>query len=258
MEQQKKLHQIQSAIIMSIILLGGLGLFFWRAGFFNSENIKRPICDSDHLYLCDNEKGCVSNNFYWYDGICHKEIKSDNELNSSKYSDFNSLQSLKKTTIINNFVSYTPNSFQDDEFTKFGFILKNGKISKGYIEFIISKNEKPLTTWESLYFKVLYNTKEHYKYGGHIIRSKTLPVPDESNKTHLFYALNYIPFISSLPYSDQTNFYNFNLFEIINNNKEVGFITFISSLDPAKIDEINIFYECDKEANGGQCDITTK
>ena len=106
-----------------------------------------------------------------------------------------------------------------------------------------------------MYFKAPYDVVNHYEYGGHLFRPDSLKVPP-SDITHLLYSLNNIPFLPNFPYSESAKPNTFDLFEIINDKKEVKFYTFISSLNPAKINLIKIYYECDGEVNAGNCSLT--
>ena len=171
--------------------------------------------------------------------------------------DYDSLSSMKSLTLVENFASYTPNKqVLDENEIKNIIIVKNGKISKGYIEFVATVNEKPLTIWESIYFKAPYNVSDHYKYGGNIFRPESLKVP-LSEKTHLLFALDNIPFITG-KYSESARPEYLDLFKIINSNDEIKFLSFISSLTPAKLDSLKIYYECDKNFNDGTCELSLK
>ncbi len=189
--------------IIVFILLAGTGVFFWKAGFFSKE--RKPAFNEE-------------------------------------YPDYNSLLDMKSIILVKDFDSYTPDGKVLDKNTYKGIIIKKGKILKGYIEIIVSQNNKPLTIWESIYFKSPYDVKEHNKCGGHIFRPKSLEVP-ASDKTHLLLPLNNIPFLSNIPYDESRNPENYNLFEYINNRTEIKYLVFISSLRPAKIDCIKIYYE---------------
>lgn len=253
MDSQERIQQsnIIPALILAFILLAGTGLFFWQAGFFNKE--KELYCTKEYPLLCDTKEKCESNNLYWWDEACHSTEKPK----PSEYPDFESLTTLKNTVLVENFDSYTPDGKILNQNIKSGIILRNGKLSKGYLEIKASKDNKPLTVWESIYFKAPYGIANDNLFGGHIFRPNSLKVPT-NDKTHLLFALNEIPFLSSIPYSESATPKKYDLFKILNENKEVNFLTFISSLNPAKIESIKIYYECDKTFNDGNCEITTK
>jgi len=168
--------------------------------------------------------------------------------------DYNSLTGMKSIPLVEIFDSYTPDKKPTAKYENRGVILKNGKISKGYLEIVASIDGKPLTSWESIYFKAPYNVVNHSQYGGHIFRPESLKVP-LSEKTHLLFALNNIPFLQG-SYSEFAEPSHFDLFKIINENQEVKYLSFISSLVPAKIDLIKIYYECDKDFNNGNCELS--
>lgn len=216
---------------------------------------KSATCDSGHIQFCTTEVVCTSNKLFWWDNSCHLVDKTKPQL--SEYPDYDSLSNMKNTILVKDFITYTPKDANLDSHTMYGIILKNGKLSKGYLEITASINNKPLTNWESIYFKAPHNVVNHYLFGGHIFRPDSLKVPP-SDKTHLLFALNSIPFLSGLPYSESKIPNTYDLFTIINDNKEVKFLTFISSLNPAKIDSIKIYYECDKDLNNGECELTSK
>jgi len=252
MAEQKRINQIIPSLIFVFILLAGTGLFFWKAGFFSRENTL--ACNKSNAQLCVSEETCISNGFYWWDSSCHIDKKVNPAL--SEYPDFSSLAEMKSLALIENFNSYTPEGKVLNSSEIKGIILKDGQISKGYLEIIASINNKPLTIWESVYFKAPYNVLDHYKYGGNIFRPESLKVPP-SDKTHLLFALNNIPFITDgRKYSESAKPEYFDLFKTVNDSGRVEFLSFISSLIPTKIDKITIFYECDKDSNGGNCELS--
>ena len=252
MDSQKGLYKnILPAVVLALMLLAGTGLFFWQAGFFNKENQQnKPQCGKDYINLCNTENLCKDAGFYWYNNSC-------SIAKISEYPDYESTLSMNNLNLVENFESYTPNSQILNKNVASGIILKNGKISKGYLDIVVSINNKPLTTWESIYFKAPYNIGNSNLYGGHIFRPDSLKVPP-NDKTHLLFALNSIPFLSILPYSESKQPKTYDLFKILNENKEIKFLAFISSLNPAKIDSIKIYYECDKDSNSGKCSLTIK
>lgn len=247
MEKQERLHQLIPTLILAFILLAGTGVFFWQAGFFD----RGATCSKEDINLCTTENICKSNNLYWWDNACRLVEKPK----PSEYPDYDSLSSLNKLTLVSDFNTYTPKTEPLEKNTINGVILKNGELSKGYLEIIALINGKPLTIWESIYFKAPYDRVNHYEYGGHIFRPESLKVPP-SEKTHLLFALNNIPFLPHAPYRESAQPSRYDLFDIINRNYRVKFLTFISSLTPAEINTINIYYECNKDVNDGKCELT--
>ncbi len=252
MDSQKELYKnILPAIVLALMLLAGTGLFFWQAGFFN----KKIQCTKEYPNLCETKEICETNNFYWYDESCH--LSEEPKLKPSEYPDFDSLTNLNSIILVKDFDSYTPDGKILNQNVKNGIVLRSGKLSKGYLEIVASIDNKPLTIWESIYFKAPYGLGNDNLFGGHLFRPNSLKVPT-SDKTHLLFALNEIPFLPAIPYSESATPKKYDLFKIINDNREVRFLTFISSLNPAKIESIKIHYECDKSFNDGNCEITTK
>jgi hypothetical protein len=43
------------------------------------KNEKKEKCDSEHLYLCDNENDCEDAGGYWYNNQCNKEEEEKEE-----------------------------------------------------------------------------------------------------------------------------------------------------------------------------------
>lgn len=245
-------EKIKSAISYIIIMLITILIGTLAINFLVQKSEKPDICDRDHLYLCDTEEICKNNSFFWWNNSCH--VTEESKPKPSEYPDYESLSDMNTLVLIENFITYTPNKVAEN--MTYGIILRKGKLIKAYIEIIASINDKPLTEWESIYFKTLYNTIDHYKYGGHIFRYESLKTPP-GEKTHLLFSLDNIPFIPHLPYSESTEPKKLNLFKIINTNKEVNFLAFISSLEPAKIDIIKIYYKCDRDYNG-ECELMLK
>jgi len=256
---------IKYLLVMAITIFVGV----YAISFLVEKSKKPATCDKEHIYLCDTENVCQQQGLYWWDNSCH--INPKPEPKPSEYPDYDSLIDMNSIVLIENFISYTPEGNElielkdNDPYVFNGILLSPGKIIKGYIEIIASlknnqddnSDNKPLTNWESIYFKAPYYTKYNDKYGGHLFRPESLKLPP-SEKTHLLFSLNNIPFIE-LPYIEfpEKKYYN-NLFNTINQKEEITFLAFISSLRPAKIDSIKIYYECDKDYNDGNCKLELK
>ena len=165
-------------------------------------------------------------------------------IKSSEYPDYDSLSKLHKLTLAENFESWTPK--QNINYKMINrIVIREGQLSKAYIYAKVSLNNSPLTQWESLYFKAS-NT------GGHLFRPLSLPVPS-STSTELLYALNQVP-ITGIPYSDQNKSKITNIFQLFKTKKQLQVISFISSLRPAKIEELSLYYECVED---DLCNLTT-
>lgn len=165
----------------------------------------------------------------------------------SLYPDFDSLKSIKKLDIVNNFDSWTPETKLNNDKIFQTIVVDKGKLSKGYLYIRASLDNKALTKWESIYLKMNWT-------GGHIFRPDSLPIPP-SDKTELLFALNEIPYLSSMPYSEQRVPKTTNWFGLFQNKREISITSFISSLRPAKIEEISLYYQC---ADDDLCSIYKK
>ena len=163
-------------------------------------------------------------------------IVTEENKKSSEFPDYNSLSDLKKLNIISDFESWTPDTKVFDEKVKKVIVIDKGKIGKGYIYIKASVNDKPITLWESLYLKM-------NNVGGHIFRKSSLPVP-QSSKTELLFSLDNVFYLPSVPYSENRTPLKANWFNFFRDNGRVEVWSFISSLKPAKIDEITLYYGC--------------
>lgn len=168
-----------------------------------------------------------------------KEVKQTikkSEKKSSDYPDFDSLSQLNKVTIVSNLTSWTPSSNLNDDKVKKVLILEKGQLAKAYVYIKTSLDNKPLTQWESVYLTMNW-------VGGHLFRPQSLPIPP-SNKTELLYAINYIPYLNILPYNEQNTPLIADWFPYFIDGNRIEIYTFISSLRPALLDEITIYYQC--------------
>lgn len=119
--------------------------------------------------------------------------------------------------------------------------MDKGVLSKGYIYIKASMNGGSLTQWESI--SIIMNG-----VGGHLFRPQSLPTPNNEKKTELLYALNYIS-LTDIPYNEQNTPHIVNWFELFNEGNTIEVYSFISSLRPALIDEISIYYQCAKDSD---------
>lgn len=166
---------------------------------------------------------------------------------SSDYPDYDSLQRIKKLTIVNNFESWTPHSDLEDSKIKTAIIVEKGKLTKGYVYIKASLDGKALTSWESIYLKL-------NNIGGHLFRPKSLPLP-KSDKTELLYSLTEIPYIRQHPYSENIVPATTNWFVHFYPDSQISLDSFISSLKPAILEELSIYYDCEKDI---ECLLTLK
>lgn len=167
------------------------------------------------------------------------------EQESSKYPDYRSLGSLKHLSIISNFETWTPNSKLQDDKTKMSIVLDKGKLSKGYVYIRGSIDGNPLTRSESVYLKM-------NSTGGHIVKSRSLPVP-ASDKTELLFPLDIVMFYSRFPYVDNSPQFSVNFLKMFYPGGSVRIDSFISSLKPALIEDFSIYYDCELDQ---ECSLT--
>lgn len=175
-----------------------------------------------------------------------KTIK-ENIAKSPNFPDYDSLSKLNKVTLVSNFVSWTPSTVVGQDKAKRVLILDKGELSKAYIYIKASLNGKALTQWESIYLTMNWT-------GGHLFRPQTLPIPS-SNKTELLYAINYLPYLTEIPYNEQNQPSIVNWFTNFTEGNTIEVNTFISSLRPAILEEITLYYQCIKDSD---CLLTVK
>jgi len=116
-----------------------------------------------------------------------------------------------------------------------------------YIEAAVDYS-KPLTVWDDIYFTI-------NNQGGHLIPdSNNFPTPPSGVSRYLYdlHSISYFPLIK-----DKENWKNKrtndNLFELLQDGKNLYIITSISSDRPGRVmKEISIYYECFK---GSTCSI---
>ncbi len=246
MEKQKNISQIIPSLIFALILFAGTGLFFWKAGFFN-EKSKKPMCSIEYVYLCITENECLTDNLYWWDNSCHTNKEPGPK--PSEYPDYEAYKLLSdKITLVNN-----NSSFVTKDYKKIGEVteklFETGTISRAYLFIDVSvDNGLPLTIYDSIYITLNYK-------GGHLFRSKSLPVPP-SETTHLLYDLREIPYIKSIPYSENKSPIFADWLTELNLNKNVPFYTFLSTWrEGGLIKEISIAFECEEDSN---CNIESE
>lgn len=174
----------------------------------------------------------------------------------SEFPDYDSRKNLKFLTIKTDFESWTPNTNLENNKVINTLIIENGSISKGYLYIKTSlrgkdtvdwKDATPLTQWESVYVKM-------NNWGGHLFRPQSLKVPP-SDKTELLFAINDVPYLSTLPYSENRIPLRADWSKFFWNKSQISIVSFISSLKPARIEEMILYYEC---ANNEDCNIVLK
>ena len=154
----------------------------------------------------------------------------------SQYPDFDSLSSLHELSLANNFQSWTPTGTLDQTKLIAKIIVQKGQLAKAYLFVDASINSGPLTQWESVYVKM-------NDVGGHLFRPLSLAVPP-SNSTQLLFALNQIPYLPTTPYSELSKPSFADWFSLFQDKSQINLVAFISSLKPAQINKLSIYYEC--------------
>lgn len=170
----------------------------------------------------------------------HEEVKKtlDESFNQpSEQPDYNSLSTLHKLILKDNFESWTPQSNTEPSKMMQTVVVDRGSLAKGYVYIKASVDNKALTLWESIYMTMNYR-------GGHLFRPQSLPVP-KRDKTELLYSLNDIPFLNNIPYNEQVAPGRTNWFNLFTNNNRIQVVAFISSLRPAKFEELALYYSCE-------------
>jgi hypothetical protein len=165
----------------------------------------------------------------------------------SEYPDFDSLPKLHKLSLVTNFETWTPTAKTESNKTSTKIVVQKGTISKAYIYVRASLDNKALTQWESIFVQM--NNK-----GGHLFRPQSLSVPP-SEQTELLFALNYIPYLPHHPYSDKKTPTIIDWFTFFKDKAEINVYTFISSLRPAKLEELTIYYQC---VSNDECELIKK
>jgi len=179
-----------------------------------------------------------------------KEVRNvikENLTKSSNFPDYDSLSSLKKVNLVSNFISWTPQSNIDQDKARKILVLEKGQLTKAYVYIKASLDNKALTQWESIYLTLNWT-------GGHLFRPQSLLVPP-SDKTELLYAVNYIPFLSIIPYNEQNTPTVVDWFPYFSDGSSIQVDIFISSLRPALLEDISIYYQCVKSS---ECLLTVR
>ncbi|MBZ9572484.1 hypothetical protein KJA15_04080 [Patescibacteria group bacterium] len=240
MDSQNRVSQFAETLILAIILLAGMGLFFWKAGFFEEQ--KPPQCDKYNIELCDTQELCESSNLYWWDNACHTTGKVSPA--PSEYPDYEGLKDITSLVLLEKNESWVPEGKKENIIGYTKNLESKGRFSRIYLYAEVSVNSKPLTQYESLYVKFNYT-------GGHLFRPQSLKIPPNTI-TRLLYAINNVSYLATIPYSESKTPLTVNWFEFFKDNSLIRFDVFISSLKPATIDNILLYYDC---AEGSECKI---
>ena len=64
---KKIVATIKYLLVMGITILVGV----YAISFLIGKSEKPPVCDEEHIYLCDTKNKCEQQGFYWWDDSCH-------------------------------------------------------------------------------------------------------------------------------------------------------------------------------------------
>jgi hypothetical protein len=257
-------------ILVSVVFIS-LGIYF--TVFHTPEESNKPIkivneCSTSTPIYCITESQCNNINLYWWNDSCH--LTQEEKSKPSEFSDYNYYLEMKHLELVSttteSIVKDPENMKEDDKIIK-RFIKQDGNIANAYLFVDVSVDfGKPLTVWDSIYIsfqRMAINNNIEYPYkpfiGGHLLRSKTIKVP-EGSATRLLYDLRNVPF-TYIPYSDSNDVTYNNLIKMLNNDYADGykinennnqiifeFKTFLSTLRKGGyINKISIGYECAEE-----------
>lgn len=163
----------------------------------------------------------------------------------SEFPDYEAFKNMsKKLTITKDHEAYTP-KLPSGYFEYRGRItqqlITSGSFSQIYLYVDASvDNGKPLTQWDSIYMSLGIQS-------GHLFRVQSLKVPKTTNETttKLLFAINQVPLIANVPYSENKIPYVVDWFKLFQKGAIIRFDTFLSSLRPGgKFNLIELRYEC--------------
>ncbi len=232
---------IKYLLVMAITIFVGA----YSISFLVEKSKEPVICDREHIYLCDTQDLCEKKGFYWWEDSCH--ITEKPQPKPSEYPDYSSLKDLIPLTIIENKTSWSPKAKAENIISYRKQLEPIGEFTRVYLYIEASVNNKPLTQYESLYIK-FNNT------GGHLFRPQSLKIPADTI-TRLLYPINNIPYLSSIPYSENKTPITTNWFNLLKDDSLITVDIFISSLKPALINKIILYYDC---AESSDCKIELK
>lgn len=214
-----------SLITVGIVILAvvAFGISYWQDQQKNIENKKLQAEITKQTESINQIKETI--------------LQNTSSTSVSPYPDFDARLDMKELKVVENFDSWTPNAKKELRKTARVIVLEKGAIAKGYLYVRASLNGAPLTRWESIFLTMNFK-------GGHLFRPQSLPLPTTTTNTVLYYAINDVPYLDTLPYSEQRTPQRYDwsaLFEISN---RVVIDTFISSLRPAKLESVRLYYSC--------------
>lgn len=223
---------VSSKLVVQLFIMG-IAVASWAIGMYLTGQIRKEAQESTTIQVSTQVKEAIAD--------------IEKERVASNYPDYNSLNSLKKLNIISNFESWTPNAKKDPQKTQTVIVLDSGELAKGYLYIKASVEGKALSRWESMFVQMNFR-------GGHLLRTKGLPVPP-NEKTELLYALDDISYVITVPYRENDNYSKTNWFNLFKPGSQIRIDTFISSLKPAVIEEMSLYYDC---SDSVECSLSVK
>lgn len=157
------------------------------------------------------------------------------------------LDGKKKLVIAENFESWTENAAVSGERTVSRALSISGNVEDAFLYVDASVGGKELTGFHSVYFKLVNS-------GGHLFRPLSLDVK-KGEGTTLLYDLSKLPYLPSVPYSEDRTPETANLATLLAEGTHPLVTSFISSLDKGEMHELSILYSC---APDSDCEITLR
>ena len=160
---------------------------------------------------------------------------------------YDDLAGMPSIDLAEDFSSWTPEAQIDDAKARAADLAVTGKIARAYLFVRASLDGKPLSKYESVYVKL-------NDAGGHLFRPRSLAVPP-SDATALLYALDDVSYLASVPYDESRTPETADLAAQLQPGKTVHLTAFISSLHPALLEALWLYYVCEE---GEPCAIVLR
>lgn len=157
------------------------------------------------------------------------------------------LDGKKKLVIAEDFESWTEDAALSNDRVVSKALSVSGDVSEALLYVDASVQGKELTEFHSVYFKLVNS-------GGHLFRPDTLGV-DSGDGTTLLYDLKELPYLSSVPYSEDRVPEVMDLTTLLADGTHPLVTAFISSLELGEFHEISIHYSC---AADSDCSVSLR
>lgn len=157
---------------------------------------------------------------------------------------------LNKVVILENFMNSTVGNIPTNTFNN--RLEVSGLLNKGYLYIKASIDSSSMKNKGTIYTK-MYSLSNglHQEFGGHLITSKSLDTPKNTDFTELLYELSDIKYKKDFRDSD-IEIVSADWLKLINTVGEHGILGFVSTVMEGKIIESSIYYEC---VTGTECSI---